>query len=488
MIDSGFFYAGTLTPTSACDLCQINEAIGTAMGLSGGKTGAKAIFQEEFSGAFRNLKCLTEARKLVGVERSQTLAVLDGNVMMNAMPSSIDTFRGYLGILTRQIEDACQAAEHVVVVFDEPGAITEAKRNEQRRRDEMRQARVPYCSEDLVASIVDDNFTTGDLHTDGCNVKLLMEHRAARPRFFDAVCVALLQHFRANMVGGGSWSLTFDGVDMRGADRGFGVPRDAGVISSDDAFWQPLLNREVPIGEGDLKLTDVTQRVHDAALLEGTPVHGVALNLVVTIDTDSFPIELLQQNRRERRPNEPDDNELTLLCLKERARKRAGDDFVTDAHYLCCDMQIFHALVLNYFYGTKHLDDRVHAQKPAALALLAVALACCGCDFVEIKGMRADLVLPVVRDIVRNHEDQMRLMAGVLEPMREDVLGALSVVEFLLSKYGKALEGVPRMQKARASVANMCDAQLYRALWTCAYWHQREFKDCESWGFTSASG
>ena len=84
MIDSGFFYAGTLTSTSACDLCQINEAIGTAMGLSGGKTGAKAIFQEEFSGAFRNLKCLTEARKLVGVQRSQTLAVLDGNVMMNA--------------------------------------------------------------------------------------------------------------------------------------------------------------------------------------------------------------------------------------------------------------------------------------------------------------------------------------------------------------------------------------------------------------------
>lgn len=457
------------------------------MGLSGGKTGAKAVFQQEFSGAFENIKCLAKVRELVGVERSQTLAVLDGNVMMNAMPASVDTFRGYVGILTGQIESACQAAAHVVVVFDEPAALTTAKRDEQRRRDEVRQARVPFCSDDLVATIFDDNFGTVDLHTDGCNVKLLMEHRAARPRFFDAVCVALLKHFSVNMVGG-SWSLTFDGVDMRGADRGFGVPRSAGVLSSDNAFWRPLLNRKVPIGEGDLKLTDVTQRVHGAALQNDTPVHGVTLNLVVTIDTDSFAIELLQQNRRERSHDETGPCDLTVLCLKERARKRAGDDFVTDAHYLCCDMQVFHELVLTYFYGTTHLDEQVLAQQPAAMALLAVAIACCGCDFVEIKGMRADLVLPVVRDIVRNHPDELRPMTRVLATKREDVLEARCVVEFLLSKYGKSLEGVPRMQKARTSVANSCDAQLYRALWTCAYWHQREFKDCESWGFAACSG
>ena len=126
----------------------------------------------------------------MGVERSQTLAVLDGNVMMNAIPASVDTFRGYVRILADQIEEACQAAAHVVVVFDEPDAMTTAKRDEQRRRDQLRQARVPLCSEDLVATIIDDNFSTNDLHADGCNAKLLMEFRKARPRFYDAVCVA----------------------------------------------------------------------------------------------------------------------------------------------------------------------------------------------------------------------------------------------------------------------------------------------------------
>ena len=119
----------------------------------------------------------------MGVRRSQTLAVLDGNVMMNAIPASVDSFRGYVTILANQLNDAVQAAAHVVVVFDEPEAMTLAKRDEQRRRDAVRQARVPLCSEDLVATITDDNFSTDDLRADGCNAKLLMEHRKARPRF-----------------------------------------------------------------------------------------------------------------------------------------------------------------------------------------------------------------------------------------------------------------------------------------------------------------
>ena len=458
------------------------------MGLSSGPHGAKAVLVDKFSDAFQNVKCLRDVRELVGVRRSQTLAVLDGNVMMNAIPAAVDSFRGYVTILTNQLNDAVQAAAHVVVVFDEPEAMTTAKRDEQRRRDEVRQARVPLCSEDLIATITDDNFSTNDLRTEGCNVKLLMEHRKARPRFFDAVCVALLQHFRAHMTGEGAWSLTFDGVDRRGADRGFGVSRDPSVLSSDDAFWQPLLYRPTPIGEGDLKLTDVTQRVHDAARSPATPVAGVALNLVVTIDTDSFAIELLQQNRRERRVAKEDRDELTILCLKERARKRKGDDFITDAHYMCCDTQVLHELVLTYFYGTKSLDAQTRAQQPAALALLASAIACCGCDFVEVKGMRADLALPVVRDLVRGDPETLGAMECIFGERPEDVRQAYSAVVTMIKEYAKSLKNVPRMQKAKDNASRYCDAQVLRALWTCAYWHQREFKDCAAWGFPSACG
>ena len=459
------------------------------MGLAGGPHGAKALLVDQFADAFKNVKCLRDVREMIGVRRSQTLAVLDGNVMMNAIPSQVDSFRGYVSILSNQLSDACQAAAHVVVVFDEPQAMTAAKRDEQRRRDEVRQARVPLCSDDLVATIVDDNFTTDDLRTAGCNVKLLMEHRKARPRFYDAVCVALLKQFEDQMTGDGAWSLTFDGVDRRGADRGFGVPRDAGVLSSDGEFWQPLLHRATPIGEGDIKLTDVTQRVHDAAHSAATPVHGVSLNLVVTIDTDSFAIELLQQNRRERRAVKEDRDELTILCFKERARKRKGDDFITDAHYLCCDTQVLHELVLDYFYGTKHLDEKVQAQHPAAFALLAASLACCGCDFVEVKGMRADLVLPVVRDLVRrNNSEALEAMACIFAESPKDMRKASRAVEMVIKEYAKSLDKVPRMQRAKNNASCYCDAQVLRALWTCAYWHQREFKDCASWGFPSACG
>ena len=171
------------------------------MGLSSGPHGAKALLVDKFADAFQNVKCLKDVRELVGVRRSQTLAVLDGNVMMNAIPASVDSFRGYVTILANQLNDAVQAAAHVVVVFDEPEAMTVAKRNEQRRRDEVRQARVPLCSDDLVATITDDNFSTNDLRAEGCNAKLLMEHRKARPRFFDAVCVVLLRQFREQMTG-----------------------------------------------------------------------------------------------------------------------------------------------------------------------------------------------------------------------------------------------------------------------------------------------
>ena len=57
------------------------------MGLAGGPHGAKALLVERFADAFKNTKHLREVRELVGVRRSQTLAVLDGNVMMNAIPS-----------------------------------------------------------------------------------------------------------------------------------------------------------------------------------------------------------------------------------------------------------------------------------------------------------------------------------------------------------------------------------------------------------------
>ena len=456
------------------------------MGLTGGPNGAKAVFQERFQRAFMALPTLKEVREIAELPRESALAVMDGNVMMSGIPSSVDTFQGYVSLLASQIRAAHEAASHVVVVFDEPNAMTVAKREEQMRRDAQRKPKEIVCSDDLVAGIKDDNYTTEMLNVEGFNAKELMSHRPARPRFFDAVCLAILRGFEARNPSHYG-TLTFDGVDARGAEREFGAPRVAGIVSSNQPFWGDLLAREHAIGEGDLKLTDVTERVHRAAQVPGSVVAGVVLNLVVTIDTDSFAIELLQQSWRMNRPEEEED-ERTILCFKERSRKRQGDDYETKGHYLCCDMLMLHEAVTEYFYGTLHLSQEIVDQQPAAMALLAAALACCGCDFVKIDGMRVDLVLPVVRDIVRNHRDKLQLITHVHETRRADVLLASGALQFLIDEYADAISEMPRMQKAHASASNACNAQRLRVLWTCSYWHGKEYKNCTDWGFAAASG
>jgi hypothetical protein len=107
-------------------------------------------------------------------------------------------------------------------------------------------------------------------------------------------------------------------------------------------------------------------------------------------------------------------------------------------------MHVFHEVVVAYFYGTLRLSREIVDQQPAVTALLAAALACCGCDFVEIKGMRVDLVLPIVRDIVRNHREHLGAMAHVFAAERATVLRAASALEFLISEFADAICEMPR--------------------------------------------
>ncbi len=454
------------------------------MGLKGDTGGCKAVFQEEFAAAFRCCARLSDVRELVGISRSETLCVLDGNVMVMQVPQPLSTFREYVQILVAQIAPAIEAAGHVVVVFDEPQAMTRAKAAEQAARDAQRKNKTPLCSLDLMACPQTDDYTMATLLAEGCNVRLMQEnHRPTRPRLHDALCAAVLAHFVDTTSNNGSWSLTFDGVDARGADRPVGEPRRAGVISSHADFWVPLLTRTTPIGEGDLKLTDVTQRVHDAALVEGSAVEGVVLNLVVTVDTDSFLVELAQQAKRVARPSERDRNELTVVCFREGARKRKGDDFITPTRYLCCDMRLFHREVVRYLLGGGQLRPEVLAATPDAIALLTAALACCGCDFLEVKGCRADMMLPVVRDVVRRKPQALVAMHHLFHESEKAVHEAERAVQIVLDDYTESLSTKPRFKRAHASASNVCDAQLLRAVWVASYWHGREFKDCHHWGF-----
>ena len=459
------------------------------MGLSGGPNGAKAVFRQRFGRAFGPMDTLKEMREVSGLPRAAALAVLDGNVMMNGLPTSVDTFGGYVQVLSGQIRAAHEAAAHVVVVFDEPAAMTEAKRDEQARRDAQRKPKEVLCSDDLVAGIVDDRFTTEMLHAEGFNAKTLWGHRPARARFCDAVCVALLRGFVARNAHRAG-SLTFDGVDARGAERPFDEPRAAQVLSTNQEFWGPLLAREAPIGEGDLKLTDVTQRVHDAAQTPGTLVAGVVLNLVVTIDTDSFAIELLQQGRRLRRGDGHNGgNERTIVCFKERAQKRKGDDFEPKGHYLCCDVHVLHEELVRYFYGTLDLSREIEAQQPAALALFAAALACCGCDFVEVKGMRSDVVFDSVGTVLKTVPSAVENAKHAWSGRRELVHRLHDPIRALAMECASRLLEVPRIKKDFVpTLRNLDDVLVRRTAWLICYWNSCEFKgSMEEFGFVRHS-
>ena len=460
------------------------------MGLTSGPNGAKLVFREKFATAFQNFDSLVKARECVGVARVQTLVVVDGNVLVMQVPQSVTTFRGYVEVMANSIQGAIQAGEHVVVVFDEPEHMTRAKQEEQAKRDARRTPQTPQCSDDVAKPCpIDDVYTKEELVAPHTNVYLMVKnHRKTRPRFYDALFVAVLEHFR-NMFAGqsGAWSLTFDGIDARGMDRPVDAPRVLGVLSSHPDVWEPVLARETPIGEGDLKLTDVCHRVYKARETHPeSKLAEVRLNMISTIDTDSFMIELIAQARREKR-EDTSNNELTLLCLREPSRKRKDPADSTFAHYTCVDMEAFYNNIMTYMFGSKHLKPEIEARKPLVALLLSACIALCGCDFVELQGLRADLVLPCVRDVARNQPELLELMAGVQTGEAGATRDAQPAIKAVLDEFVASISGVPRLHKRTVHASACSDLQYLRALWTTAYWSAREFKDVYQWGFNHAA-
>jgi len=459
------------------------------MGLAGGPNGAKALFKHKFPDAFRSFQALEQARDAVGVARKQTLVVVDGNVLVMQTPAAVDTFPGYVAVLANQLHGAIKAGEHVVVVFDEPASLTRAKQEEQSKRDSRRAPQTPVCSDDLVPCPRDDNYTREELDAEGLNVRLLINHRPARSRFYDALCVAALAKLRATLVGeeGCAWSVTFDGIDSRGADRPLGEKRRPGVLSSHPEEWAPVLTREHAIGEGDMKLTDVCHRVHKLRKSSPDAAMGdVLLNLLWTIDTDSFLIELMQQSRREMRPRAEDRNELTMLCLREPARRRKGE-VPEPAYFQCIDMMCFHESVMTYVFGSRSVTPALQEKKPLVTALLAASIALCGCDFVEVRGLRADLVLPCVREVARNQPELLELMHGVYTGRAEDTRNAGEAIKAVIEDFLTSIAGAPRMKATSQKASSYSDLQVLRACWLAAYWNGNEFKNVRNWGFLHAS-
>ena len=87
----------------------------------------------------------------------------------------------------------------LVVVFDEPAAMTKAKLAEQMRRDASRAHAGVRCSEDRAPKLPDgDDYTVDDVRT-AYDVHLLKQNRSTRNRFIDEVFRVLFQQLAEQM-------------------------------------------------------------------------------------------------------------------------------------------------------------------------------------------------------------------------------------------------------------------------------------------------
>eukprot|EP00966_Prymnesium_polylepis_P301132 6958095-Prymnesium_polylepis.1 len=129
------------------------------MGLHSDKNnGVKAQLRTRFPQAFKEFDDLVEARNASRATREQAYACIDGNVIMMAVPKAATTLDSYIAIVLSSLKKAIATTMLTVVVFDEPDTLTEAKLQEQAKRDSRSLATAVNSSQDLRPSSLSDEY------------------------------------------------------------------------------------------------------------------------------------------------------------------------------------------------------------------------------------------------------------------------------------------------------------------------------------------
>lgn len=510
----------------------------------------KHLFQERYADAFVGRKRrLEEIRESPGVcdgelLRVQALVVADANVLLKeAQPShGVLSLRHYVTFLTDHVQRMLKSAAHVVLVWDEAKHTTKAKAVEQHRRDRLAQLRTPIVSEDMAPVPRDDNYLLSDLEIMGDNAHLLLEPgfaRQTRERFFDAISIGTLQELHRRLgrdAANGTgvlWSVGFDGVDARGADRPVGTSREPTVVTS-HAFLDAVFahaDRSVPIGEGDLKLTRVCDAFALAAASGTVPeVQHVCLHLLRTNDTDSFAIELVAEAERRVRAADAEEAQTSLphqlqpraiICFKENgARQGKGTDQECDAFvaakrahgqganaivgtdfnygtFNVVDVSKLYESVLDQIFGVDaRRDGAVTARdERAALFLYGPTLGMGGCDFYHVPGLKdhPERCIAGIEAAMAHGGRRKKMLAAATQFLESrttaDLESTVDAFALILQSAARAIEieeSTRRSASAAAARAVLESNPLTqrRMAWTAAYWARTEIKDVAEWGFS----
>jgi hypothetical protein len=468
------------------------------MGLQSGENGPKAVLKKQFSSSIHTIDSLERVTQTVGGNTAAVCVVADGNVMISGTPQTIVTLTDYVNFLTSQIGKMLQAANHVVVVFDEPASLTAAKKEEQALRDKRRATVDVPCSDDLPALPLTDAFDE-ESFPENASVRAVYNSRGSRNRIIDIISARLINHFSRRFDGclpnAPFKSVTIDGVDPRGGKRPCTAKRDPSIISTSDSVAD-VLERDSPIGEGDQKLSAVSDSIRANRLDPASPFHKVTLVVISTIDTDSIAIELLSHARRTELENAGEDFK-TILCFKERSqigKRKADGAEALGSHFTAVDIAVLYNNLQLYLFSASHVDQIaciVPRMRLRATSLFALGAVMCGSDFTldanghkGIKGFRFDEVLSVLRNICTDSPHPLAALDAVFHGDDLKLLRVSAVVHDILTRVAAHLENVPRRKKNAELVLKTEHAMVKKCLWNLAYFAGRERKDTKSWGFS----
>ena len=461
------------------------------MGLSdGGVNNVKKLCKDYFSTTYREYGSLMETRQGLKKTSSQTVVILDGNVLMQAVPNAIFSLSGYIDLFERNINNAFAAGDTVIVVFDEK--VTRAKQAEQERRDAARKKSQPIMSEDLQDEFcpTNDDYTREQI--EGItNIHNLMAHRKARGRLFDIIVRDVLKRFEAKKQTsiksktGGSEDrlLIFDGVDERGDDRPTNAPRITDVLASDHRFNSWLHRREgEKVGEGDLKLSELQTKIEQIKA-QGKAFKDVDLVLLITIDTDVIATELVRIALDKYKDFTPTFDtafvfhERTIISKK---RKAEEPEAVAPPATFCC----FHSASLydgfcTALFGNAFKDMK--AVAPHAILLLVSMFVLGHSDFVALKGMRSEVSLDSMANICDESVPTLQLMTPMLSAMakgrfatpdevKKASVAAEQAIERCIEVCVDILRATPRLGRAVSNASARMPEHAKRATWVLLYW------------------
>ena len=493
------------------------------MGLTSGPHGAKQALRDRYRECFRAVPTLADARIGAHIDHAHAVCLLDGNVLIMGM-SFASTLEQFVSGFCASCRAALVSAATVVVVFDEPEYVTAAKLESQRRRDTGGRAKSEGTTTGTASPPVackTDAFGAADLHG-ADDVRPYLTSRKSRYRFIDEVVRCAFKRLRcdvARWAGSGERhaSLAVHRVDAAGATRPFGEPRRVEVMATDDALAKALSGGD-PIGEGDLKMIEISARVHAAAKrvagtaqVEDAPLVAARLVLHATIDTDALVLCCVHFEAMERArshagtvvvgpPTVRDviafrERAATTAAARDKRKAACLDDALgNDAYYLLCDVASLARAMRVDCFGDPRMSNAlaptVEERERLYIALACVA-ACAGCDFHIVPGFWFDVGLQAAFRLLRCPDVPLRALDGLrLSTTTDNALAAGGAVVALLRETAVGLDGTPRGRQAAEKVRKAIDepTSANRALWTASYWCRNEHRELMPFGFLPLSG